>query len=106
MRIISIEQYSCSQAPKGKFLTVLKTEDNWLWLKALVKIEGFKTPFFSLREIEVSQGLSDLKLVSQKTISVDIGELFMSISVLNPLGVELTKGMNISLDSELVDDEE
>lgn len=106
MRIISIEQYSCSQAPKGKCVTVLKTEDNWLWLKALVTREGFKTPFFSLKEIEISQGVSELKLISQKTISIDIGELLMSISKLNPLGLELTKGMNVDLDSELVDDED
>ncbi len=106
MKVISIAQYNCSQAPSGKGLTVFKTEDGWLWLRALVKREGFKTPFGSLKEIEVSQGLSNLKLISEKSISVDIGESLMSISELNPLGLELTDGMNVDLDSELVDDED
>ncbi len=106
MKVISIAQYSCSQAPSEKVLTIFQTEDNWLWLRAFVKREGFKTPFGSLGEIEVSQGLSDLKLISEKKISIDIGEPLMSISELNPLGLELTDGMNVDLDSELVDDED
>lgn len=105
MKVLSIAQYNCSQAPSGKGLTVFKTEDGWLWLRALVKREGFKTPFGSLKEIEVSQGLSNLKLISEKNIDIEIGESLMSISDLNPLGLELTSGMDLDLDSELADDD-
>lgn len=72
MKIISIAQYSCEEAPEGKGLTIFRTQDGWYWLKALVETEGFATPFSSVNEVAVSQNLTNLKLLMEKKVSIEI----------------------------------
>ncbi|PNI06254.1 hypothetical protein C1N32_04455 [Vibrio diazotrophicus] len=72
MKIISIAQYSCEEAPDGKVVTIFKTQDGWFWLKPLVDTEGFSTPFGSVNEIAVSQNLSNLKLLIEKDVSIEV----------------------------------
>lgn len=72
MKIVSIAQYACKEAPEGKALTIFKTQDGWYWLKALVEIEGFSTPFSSVNEIALSQNLTNLKLLMEKDVSIEI----------------------------------
>lgn len=72
MKIISIAQYSCEEAPAGKGVTIFKTQDGWYWLKALVESEGFSTPFGSVNEIALSQNLTNLKLLMEKDVSIEI----------------------------------
>lgn len=59
----------------GKEVTIFKTQDGWFWLKPLVETEGFSTPFGSVNEIAVSQILTNLKLLMEKDVSIEICEL-------------------------------
>ncbi|MDG3085287.1 hypothetical protein P7F88_03880 [Vibrio hannami] len=66
MKIVSVAQYTCEQAPCGKAITIYESEGGWLWLKALVDVEGFKTAFGSIDEIALSQGFVNMRLIHSK----------------------------------------
>lgn len=58
MRIVKASVYRSPNRSPEQGVVVFEDSDGWLYLKALVKLEGFTTSFFSLEEVEACVGES------------------------------------------------
>ncbi|GAB3535106.1 hypothetical protein [Photobacterium alginatilyticum] len=60
------------KSPEGKAITIFQCDSGWFWLKALVDTEGFHTPFRTIDEIALSQGLIDMRLLHVKKVPFEV----------------------------------
>ena len=60
MKFTKIYFFTVGDVPsvKGTEIYANQDSDGWFWLKALVGVEGFATPFASIEEIEIYLGMS------------------------------------------------
>ena len=56
MKVIELMTLATQEGPPTKYLTVIRTDDDWLWIHKLVLQEGYMTPFSSIEEIEIVVG--------------------------------------------------
>ena len=53
MNVTKILLLESDNTPKGKAIVVFQVDANFYYLKSLVKVEGYRTPFSSIDEIGV-----------------------------------------------------
>ena len=56
MKIVKISVFRSPNRSPGKGVVVFEDSVGWLYLKALVEMEGYATPFSSMDEVEVYVG--------------------------------------------------
>ncbi len=64
-KLVKFCQYTCDQSPKGKCIRIYQDEAGWYYLHWLIRVEGFRTPFSSIEEIALSQGVTGMEVLSE-----------------------------------------
>ncbi|AFU97816.1 hypothetical protein [Simiduia agarivorans] len=72
MKLVKLIQCKCSETPPEQGIRVLQDEDGFYWLEPRVKAEGYRTPFIDLAELALAHDLTNIHVVTESAISIDV----------------------------------
>ena len=74
-KLVKLYQYTCDQAEEGKCIRLYQDEAGWYYMHAFIPMEGFHTPFSSIEEIVLSQGLTGMKKTTELEVTEEMYQL-------------------------------
>ena len=67
-KITKILSFTTDDAPEDHVIYILQDSDDWYWIKKLVEVEGFTSPFAYIQDIELHL---DMKLTLVEEIDIE-----------------------------------
>lgn len=72
MKLVKLLQCTCKEAPPMQGIRVLQDDDGFYWLARRVEAEGYRTPFIDLAELALAHDLTNIEVVTESKISIDV----------------------------------